>query len=117
MQATEEHVAVNEGAKVLPPETPTDSKNANDRTEIIDGGMVGSDRINLQPGSPHHKEELLKIGSSVPDLDTNKKQKGFTLEPAVNGISMSARESLAISGQSGEANAGAVIPPSAKSVS
>ncbi|XVF42600.1 hypothetical protein PTKIN_Ptkin01aG0377000 [Pterospermum kingtungense] len=115
LNATEEHVAVNEGAEVLPPETPTDSENANDRAEIIDGGLVGPDGTNLQPASPHHKEESLKIGSSVAALDTSKKQKGFTLEPNVNGISVSARESLSISGQSGEANASAVIPPSAKS--
>ncbi|XWS57890.1 hypothetical protein CRYUN_Cryun09bG0212100 [Craigia yunnanensis] len=116
LNASEEHVAVNEGAEVLPPETPTDLKKVNDTTEIIDGGMGGPDRINAQPASPQHKGEPLEIGSSIAGLDTDKKQKRFSLESDLNGISMSARESLAISGWSGEANACAFIPPSAKIV-
>ena len=116
VQTSEEHVAVNERAEVLPPETPTGLKIANDRTEIIDGGMGGPDRITAQPASPQHKEESLKIGSSIAVLDRDKKQKRFPFEPNVNGISMSARESLAISGQSGEANV-FTVSPSAKIVS
>ncbi|XVF06653.1 hypothetical protein REPUB_Repub06bG0068700 [Reevesia pubescens] len=110
----EEHIAVNEGAEVLPPERPTNLKIANDITEIIDGGMGGPNRITAQPSSPQHKEEALKIGSSIAGLDTDKKQKRFPFEPDVNSISVSVRESLGVSGQSGEANACAVIPPSAK---
>ena len=112
VQTSEEHVAVNERAEVLPPETPTGLKIANDRTEIIDGGMGGPDRITAQPASPQHKEESLKIGSSIAGLDRDKKQKRFPFEPNVNG----ARESLAISGQSGEANV-FTVSPSAKIVS
>ena len=117
MQASEEHVAINEEAEVLPPETPTDLKIANDRTEIIDDGVGRPDWVTAQPASPQHKEESLKIGNSITGLETDEKQRRLHLEPNVNGISMSVRESLAISGQSGEANACAVIPPSAKIVS
>ncbi|XWS58558.1 hypothetical protein CRYUN_Cryun08bG0044400 [Craigia yunnanensis] len=114
LNASEEHVAVNEGAGVLPPATPTDLKIANDRTEIIDGGMGGPDRITARPASHQHKEESLNIGSSITGLDRDKKQKRFPFEPDVNGVvSMSARESPAISGQSGEANV-FTVSPSAK---
>ncbi|XP_022742692.1 protein RRP6-like 2 [Durio zibethinus] len=109
-----EHVAVNEEAEVLPPETPTDLKIANDIIEIIDGGMGGPDQVNAQAASLQHRAESLKIGSSIAGLDSYKKQKRFPLEPDVNVISMSTNESLAFSGQSGEANACTVIPPSAK---
>lgn len=105
VQASEEHVAVNEGAEVLPPETPTDLKTTNDRTEIINGGMREPGRIVAQPASPQHKEEPLKIGSSIARLDGDKNQKRFPFEPDLNGISISVRKSLAISGQTGEANA------------
>ncbi|XVF30738.1 hypothetical protein REPUB_Repub16aG0084400 [Reevesia pubescens] len=104
LNASEEHVAVNEGAEFLPPETPTDLKTVSDRREVI----------TAQPASPQHKEESLNIGSNIAGLDTDKRQKRFHFEPDVNGISLSARESLAISGQSGEANACTVVPPSAK---
>ena len=117
MQASEEHAAANDGAEVLSTETPADSKIANYRTKIMDGGIGGPDRKTAQPASPQPKDELLKIGSSVAGLDTDEKQKTLPLEPDVNGASMSARESLAVSGQSGEANACGVIPPSVKFVS
>ncbi|OMO67884.1 hypothetical protein CCACVL1_20240 [Corchorus capsularis] len=107
LNASEEHVAVNEGAEVLPPVTPTD-----DRTEIIDGGRVGPDKIIAQPASLELKEESLKPGSSIAGIDRDKKQFSFE-QPALNGASVSARESLAISGQTGEINA-TVMPPSAK---
>ncbi|OMO70391.1 hypothetical protein COLO4_28619 [Corchorus olitorius] len=107
LNASEEHVAVNEGAEVLPPVTPTD-----DRTEIIDGGRVGPDKMIAQPASLEHKEESLKPGSSIAGIDRDKKQFSFE-RPALNCASVSARESLAISGQSGEINA-TVMPPSAK---
>ncbi|XP_022746695.1 protein RRP6-like 2 isoform X2 [Durio zibethinus] len=111
--ASEEHVAVAEGAKVLSCETPTDLKIANDRTEIIDDGMGGPDRITAQPASPRHKQESIKIGSNIAGLDTDRQQKRFPFKPDVNGISMSGSESLAISEQSGEVNA-CTVSPSAK---
>lgn len=95
----EECVAVNDEAVVVPPETRTDLKLANDRTEIIDGGMRGRDGKNAKLASPPRKE-LLKTGSSIPGPDTDKKQKRYHMEPVVNSISMSARESLTDSGLS-----------------
>lgn len=103
LQASEEHVVVNEGAKILPPETSTDLTMANDKTEITDGGMVG-------PACPQNN------GSSIAGSDRNKNRFSFE-QPIANGPSMYARESLAISGQSGEINACTVMPPSAKIVS
>ncbi|XP_022718840.1 protein RRP6-like 2 isoform X2 [Durio zibethinus] len=111
--ASSEHVAVNGGAEVLPPETPTDLKITIDSIEIIDGGMGGPDRITAQPASPQQKEESLKFGSSITGIDADKKQERFPCKPDVNGMSMSVRESLAISGQIGDANACPVIRPSA----
>ncbi|XP_021281829.1 protein RRP6-like 2 [Herrania umbratica] len=100
INASEEHVAVNEGAKILPPETSTDLTMVNDKTEITDGGMVG-------PACPQTN------GSSIAGIDADKKRFSFE-QPIPNGPSTYARESLAISGQSGEINACTVIPPSAK---
>ncbi|KAK6243542.1 hypothetical protein QUC31_009951 [Theobroma cacao] len=100
LNASEEHVVVNEGAKILPPETSTDLTMANDKTEITDGGMVG-------PACPQNN------GSSIAGSDRNKNRFSFE-QPIANGPSMYARESLAISGQSGEINACTVMPPSAK---
>ncbi|KAK8620335.1 hypothetical protein V6N13_066814 [Hibiscus sabdariffa] len=108
--ASGEHVAVNDGADTLPPETLTDSKITKDRTDIIDGSMGGPAHL----ASPQHKAELLKFGSSVSGLDMVKKQTRFPFEPDMDVMSMSARESLALSGQSGESDAWPVIPPSAK---
>ncbi|GMI65046.1 RRP6-like 2 [Hibiscus trionum] len=114
LNASEEPIAADEGAKGLLPDTSTDLKIANDETKIIDGPMVGSDGITAQSTSPQHKQELIKIGSSITELDTGKKQEGFSFDPHVNGSSMHAGENLAISGESGDANASTVIPPSAK---
>ncbi|KAK8507533.1 hypothetical protein V6N13_141552 [Hibiscus sabdariffa] len=108
--ASGEHVAVNDGADTLPPETLTDSKITKDRTEIIDGSMGGPAHL----ASPQHKAELLKFGSSVSGPDMVKKQTRFPFEPDMDVMLMSARESLALLGQSGESNAWPVIPPSAK---
>ncbi|GMI85466.1 RRP6-like 2 [Hibiscus trionum] len=108
--ASGEHVAVTEGAGTLPPETPTDSKITNDRTKIIDGSMGGPAHL----ASPRHKAELLKFGSCISGPDMVKEQTRFPFEPDMNGMSISARESLAFSGQRGESNAWPVIPPSAK---
>ncbi|XP_039063756.1 protein RRP6-like 2 isoform X2 [Hibiscus syriacus] len=98
--STPEHIASNKGAKVLLPEVPADSNK-------------GPDGITAQYSSPQHKQELINIGSSITELDTGKKQ-GFSFEPHVNGSSMHARENLASSWESGDANASTVIAPSAK---
>lgn len=114
-QASGEHVAVNEGVEALPPETPTDSKIAIDTTEIIDSGMWGPDKLTAHPASTQHRAELLKIGSSISGLDMVKNQTRLSFEPDI--MLMSARESITISGLSGEANAWPVISPSAMIVS
>ncbi|XP_039017651.1 protein RRP6-like 2 isoform X2 [Hibiscus syriacus] len=108
-----EHIASNEVVKVLLSEVPTDLKIANDGKRITDGAMVGPDGITAQAAYTQHKQEYIKIGSSVSELDTGKKQEGFSFEPHVNGSSVHVRENLAISGESGDANATTVIPPSA----
>ncbi|KAK8713010.1 hypothetical protein V6N13_148238 [Hibiscus sabdariffa] len=106
LNASEEHIAVDKGAKGLLHETPTDLKNVND------GAMVGLDGITTQSASPQHKQELIKFGSSVTELDTGKQ--GFSFDQHVNTSSMHVGENLAISVQSREANASTVIPPSVK---
>ncbi|TYI47734.1 hypothetical protein E1A91_D13G195000v1 [Gossypium mustelinum] len=114
LNASGEHVAVNEGAEALPPETPTDSKIAIDTTEIIDGGMWGPDKRTAHPASTQHRAELLKIGSSISGLDMVKNQTRLSFEPDIMLMSARERESITISGLSGEANAWPVISPSAK---
>ncbi|MBA0590830.1 hypothetical protein Gorai_019522 [Gossypium raimondii] len=114
LNASEQHIAAKEGAEVLIPVTPTDFKTANDRTRIIDDAVVGPDGISAQSASLQHKHDSIKIGSSITQLDRDKKQEGFSFEPHVNGSSMYARENLVISGKSGDANAHTVIPPSTK---
>ncbi|KAK8260390.1 hypothetical protein V6Z12_D13G118300 [Gossypium hirsutum] len=104
LHASEECVAVNDGAVLVPPETCPDLKIGNDRTEIIDGGMGGLDGKTAKLASPPCKE-LVKTGSSIPGPDTDKKQKRCHMEPVVNSISMSTREGLTDSGLS---------PPSTK---
>ncbi|KAK5772880.1 hypothetical protein PVK06_049180 [Gossypium arboreum] len=114
LNASGEHVAVNEGAEALPPETPTDSKIAIDTTEIIDGGMWGPDKRTAHPASTQHRAELLKIGSSISGPDMVKNQTRLSFEPDIMLMSARERESITISGLSGEANAWPVISPSAK---
>ncbi|KAB2005308.1 hypothetical protein ES319_D11G261000v1 [Gossypium barbadense] len=114
LNASEQHIAAKEGAEVLIPVTPTDFKTANDRTRIIDDAVVGPDGISSQSASLQHKHDSIKIGSSITQLDRDKRQEGFSFEPHVNGSSMYARENLVISGKSGDANAHTVIPPSTK---
>ncbi|TYJ00879.1 hypothetical protein E1A91_A13G115700v1 [Gossypium mustelinum] len=104
LHASEECVAVNDGAVVIPLETRTDLKIAKNRTEIIDGGMRGLDGKTAKLASPPRKE-LVTTGSSIPGPDMDKKQKRYHMEPVVNSISMSAREGLTDSGLS---------PPSTK---